>query len=257
MSRDQNYRENKTIRFIFLVWRARLICFMGRICCSLPTFNTFSASERPQETVITAGKLRMLKTKTKKKNINSNLLTTRTNYVCGDTLRCRESYFHYLPNRYHLLFFWFLFLKLIRAILSIFSKAFLLPRFFRNPHNGAPCRKRKLLPQAYSQLWVFVFNKASLLIQRMMRSEESRRKKVAEEKKKGSTKESQSSLEFRLIRLWGLSGGGKKEINYGAHLNMISSTRPLPVPWKTKLLSKLIACCSRSGIKENNQAGLD
>lgn len=49
----------------------------------------------------------------------------------------------------------------------------------------------------------------------------------------------------------------KREINYGAHLNMISSTRPLPVPWKTKLLSKLIACCSRSGIKENNQAGLD
>ncbi len=58
---------------------------------------------------------------------------------------------------------------------------------FRNHHNGAASKKRKLLPQAHSLLPFIVFNKASLLIQRGKREEKGReqKKKKGGEKKKG------------------------------------------------------------------------
>lgn len=47
----------------------------------------------------------------------------------------------------------------------------------------------------------------------------------------------------------------KGKINYQAHLNIIPCTISslLPKKKKPKLLSKLIACCGKTGIKENNQ----
>lgn len=94
-------------------------------------------------------------------------------------------------------------------------------------------KKRKLLPQAHSLLPFIVFNKASLLIQRGKR--EGKRRKLKKKKKREKKREwggaanrkaSQSSFEFHLIFLWELRGGKKKKINYGAHLNIISSTQP-------------------------------
>lgn len=46
----------------------------------------------------------------------------------------------------------------------------------------------------------------------------------------------------------------KGKINYQAHLNIIPCTISSLLPKKKpKLLSKLIACCGKTGIKENNQ----
>lgn len=91
---------------------------------------------------------------------------------------------------------------------------------FRNHHNGAASKKRKLLPQAHSLLPFIVFNKASLLIQRGKERREGKRakkreKKEEEKKGRGSAvtrKASQSSFEFHLIFLWELGGGKKKSI---------------------------------------------
>ena len=95
-------------------------------------------------------------------------------------------------------------------------------------------KKRKLLPQAHSLLPFIVFNKASLLIQRGKREGKRRKQKKKKkgggrEKKRGgggvgNRKASQSSFELHLLFLWELRGG--KKINYGAHLNIISSTQP-------------------------------
>lgn len=87
-------------------------------------------------------------------------------------------------------------------------------------------RREKMLPQAHSLLPFIVFNKASLLIQRGKRREEP--KKGGEKRRERGSgvnrKASQSSFEFHLIFLWELRAG--KKINYGAHLNIISSTQP-------------------------------
>lgn len=98
----------------------------------------------------------------------------------------------------------------------------LLSASFRNRHNGAANKKRKLLPQAHFLLPFIVLHKGRLLIQRGRREER-------REEKREARKASQSSFEFHLIFLWELrcGGGGKeKKINYGAHLNIIWSSQP-------------------------------
>lgn len=107
----------------------------------------------------------------------------------------------------------------------------------RKHHNGAASKKRKqeektassstLSPSLYClQQSQFINPKGKERREEKKAKEKKKREKKREWGGAVNRKASQSSFEFHLIFLWELRGGKKKKINYGAHLNIISSTQP-------------------------------
>lgn len=141
--------------------------------------------------------------------------------------------FHYTTNRFQSFVLCSTFPQAHQSATGLPQGCPLSP--FTNPHNGAGNWRRTAFSSTLSLLLMFSTKQVYSSKRTEGRWAKERQVKAV--------------LSF-LIFLWKLVGGGDKSITV---LTLILFGEPPHLPQKTKLLSKLIACHSKTGIKENNQ----